>query len=414
MILKNDEYYIQNFKLTDLAAEFGTPLYLYDGNIIEEKVNRLKNAFSEINMKIKYACKANTNISVLKLMKNLGVELDVVSPQELQLGLIADFSPENITFTSSGVGFEEIEESVENGVIVNIDNLPTLEKFGIKYGSTQPVLIRIRPNVEGGGNQKISTGHKDSKFGIAIEQVEQILALQKKYNLNIVGIHQHTGSDIKDGSTFVEVANVVFEFAKSFKGLKYIDLGGGFKVPYKKGDHETDMEDLGVKLSAAFQNFCKEYGADLELWFEPGKYLVSECGILLASANVVKENPGKTLIGLNTGLNHLIRPMMYDAYHKVVNISNTSDSKQKYNVVGYICETDDIAKDRSLSEARDGDIFAILNAGAYGFTMASNYNSRLKPAEVLIYKNQKHLIRERQTLQDIINKQILIDFDYET
>ncbi|MBL0304030.1 MAG: diaminopimelate decarboxylase [Cytophagaceae bacterium] len=414
MILKNDEYYIQNFKLTDLAAEFGTPLYLYDGNIIEEKVKRLKNAFSQINMKIKYACKANTNISVLKLMKNLGVELDVVSPQELQLGLIAGFSPENITFTSSGVGFEEIEESVENGVIVNIDNLPTLEKFGIKYGSTQPVLIRIRPNVEGGGNQKISTGHKDSKFGIAIEQVEQILALQKKYNLNILGIHQHTGSDIKDGSTFVEVANVVFEFAKSFKGLKYIDLGGGFKVPYKKGDHETDMEDLGVKLSAAFQNFCKEYGADLELWFEPGKYLVSECGILLASANVVKENPGKTLIGLNTGLNHLIRPMMYDAYHKVVNISNTSDSKQKYNVVGYICETDDIAKDRSLSEARDGDLFAILNAGAYGFTMASNYNSRLKPAEVLIYKNQKHLIRERQTLQDIINKQILIDFDYET
>ncbi|MBK6978664.1 MAG: diaminopimelate decarboxylase [Cytophagaceae bacterium] len=414
MILKNDEYYIQNFKLTDLAAEFGTPLYLYDGNIIEEKVKRLKNAFSQINMKIKYACKANTNISVLKLMKNLGVELDVVSPQELQLGLIAGFSPENITFTSSGVGFEEIEESVENGVIVNIDNLPTLEKFGIKYGSTQPVLIRIRPNVEGGGNQKISTGHKDSKFGIAIEQVEQILALQKKYNLNILGIHQHTGSDIKDGSTFVEVANVVFEFAKSFKGLKYIDLGGGFKVPYKKGDHETDMEDLGVKLSAAFQNFCKEYGADLELWFEPGKYLVSECGILLASANVVKENPGKTLIGLNTGLNHLIRPMMYDAYHKVVNISNTSDSKQKYNVVGYICETDDIAKDRSLSEARDGDLFAILNAGAYGFTMASNYNSRLKPAEVLIYKNQKHLIRERQTLQDIINKQILIDFNYET
>lgn len=414
MILKNDEYYIQNFKLTDLAAEFGTPLYLYDGNIIEEKVKRLKNAFSEINMKIKYACKANTNISVLKLMKNLGVELDVVSPQELQLGLIAGFSPENITFTSSGVGFEEIVESVENGVIVNIDNLPTLEKFGIKYGSTQPVLIRIRPNVEGGGNQKISTGHKDSKFGIAIEQVEQILALQKKYNLNIVGIHQHTGSDIKDGSTFVEVANVVFEFAKSFKGLKYIDLGGGFKVPYKKGDHETDMEDLGVKLSAAFQNFCKDYGADLELWFEPGKYLVSECGILLASTNVVKENPGKTLIGLNTGLNHLIRPMMYDAYHKVVNISNTSDSKQKYNVVGYICETDDIAKDRSLSEAKDGDIFAILNAGAYGFTMASNYNSRLKPAEVLIYKNQKHLIRERQTLQDIINKQILIDFNYET
>ncbi len=414
MILKNNEYFIQDFKISDLAIEYGSPLYVYDGNVIEEKVRRLKNAFSEINMKIKYACKANTNISILKLMKNLGVELDVVSPQELQLGLIAGFLPDNITFTSSGVGFDEIEDSVENGVIVNIDNLPTLEKFGKKYGNTQHVLIRIRPNVEGGGNQKISTGHKDSKFGIAIEQVDQILALQQKYDLNIVGIHQHTGSDIKDGSTFVEVANVVFEFAKSFKNLKYIDLGGGFKVPYKKGDHETDMEDLGEKLSSAFKKFCEEYGKDLELWFEPGKYLVSECGILLATANVVKENPGKTLIGLNTGLNHLIRPMMYDAYHKVINISNTSENLQKYNVVGYICETDDIAKDRSLSAASDGDIFAILNAGAYGFTMASNYNSRLKPAEVLIYKNQKYLIRERQTLQDIINKQILIDFNYET
>jgi diaminopimelate decarboxylase len=414
MILKNNEYFIQDFKISDLGNEYGTPLYIYDGNVIEEKVRRLKNAFSEINMKIKYACKANTNISILKLMKNLGVELDVVSPQELQLGLIAGFLPDNITFTSSGVGFDEIEDSVENGVIVNIDNLPTLEKFGKKYGNTQPVLIRIRPNVEGGGNQKISTGHKDSKFGIAIEQVDQILALQQKYDLNIVGIHQHTGSDIKDGSTFVEVANVVFEFAKSFKNLKYIDLGGGFKVPYKKGDHETDMEDLGEKLSAAFKKFCEEYGKDLELWFEPGKYLVSECGILLATANVVKENPGKTLIGLNTGLNHLIRPMMYDAYHKVINVSNTSENLQKYNVVGYICETDDIAKDRSLSAASDGDIFAILNAGAYGFTMASNYNSRLKPAEVLIYKNQKYLIRERQTFQDIINKQILIDFNYET
>jgi diaminopimelate decarboxylase len=410
MILKNGKYQIQDVSVLDICEKFGTPAYVYDGNKIEEQVNKLKKAFKNVNLKIKYACKANTNISVLSLMRKLGVDLDVVSPQELELGLLAGFSPENITFTSSGVGFEEIEFSIEKGVIVNIDNLPTLKKFGEKFGDKVPVLIRIRPNIEGGGNHKIMTGHKESKFGIAIEQKEEILHTIKQYNLKIVGIHQHTGSDIKDGSTFIDVANVIFEFAKVFPDLKFIDFGGGFKVPYKKGDRETDMEDLGVKISDAFIDFCKSYGRDLELWFEPGKYLVSECGYLLASANVVKENPGNTLIGLNTGLNHLIRPMMYDAYHEIINVSTIEAEKHKYNIVGYICETDDIGKNRSMPKAKDGDVFAILNAGAYGFTMASNYNSRFRPAEIMIYNNEIHLIRKRETLQDLTKNQILINF----
>lgn len=411
MTNKDGRYYIQNQDMLELCERFDTPLYVYDGAKIEEKVRALNDAFKGIKMKIKYACKANTNISILKLMNTLGVDIDVVSPQEMAIALKAGFSPNQITYTSSGVSFDEIEECVAENVLVNIDNLSSLEKFGQKYGNSVPVLIRIRPNIEGGGNIKISTGHKESKFGIAIEQKQAILDLSKKYNLNIVGIHQHTGSDIKDGKTFVKVAQVMFDLAMDFPNLKFLDLGGGFKVAYKEGDAETDMKDLGEKISASFTDFCQKYGSELELWFEPGKFLVSESGFLLAQVNVVKENPSKTLLGLNTGLNHLIRPMMYDAFHDVINISAQKPAQKKlYDVVGYICETDDIAKERELSETNEGDILAIKNAGAYGFTMASNYNARFRPAEVLVYENKAHLVRKRETLRDILTNQVLVDF----
>ena len=402
---------MDHLTLRRLADTFGTPLYVYNGDKIEEKINALLAAFPEVRVKIKYACKANTNISVLSLMKKLGVEADVVSPQEMRLALKAGFDPGQITFTSSGVGFEEIEECVENGVLVNIDNLSTLEKFGKRYGNTRPLFIRIRPNVEGGGNEKISTGHSSSKFGIPVEQKAEILRLVNRYNLNIVGLHQHTGSDIKDGNTFIEAANVLFDLAMNFSNLRYLDFGGGFKVAYREGDITTDIKDLGEKLSARFKDFCKKYGREPELWFEPGKFLVSEAGLLLAQVNVVKHNPNQTLLGLNTGLNHLIRPMMYGAYHEVVNVSKAGAKAEiNYNVVGYMCETDDIAKNRMLPKTDEGDLIAIRNAGAYGFTMASNYNSRFRPAEVLVYQGEAHLVRERETMTDILKNQILITF----
>lgn len=402
---------MNNNYLSDLAHRFGTPLYVYDGDKIEEKINALRGAFPDVKMKIKYACKANTNISVLSLMRTLGVEVDVVSPQEMHLALKAGFTPGQITFTSSGVSFDEIEECVNQGVLVNVDNLSALEKFGEQYGNSRPLFIRIRPNVEGGGNLKISTGHRNSKFGIPVEQKTEILRLVNRYNLNVVGLHQHTGSDIKDGSTFLKAAEVMFELAMDFGNLQYLDFGGGFKVAYREGDATTDMKDLGEKLSATFADFCKRYGRNLELWFEPGKFLVSEAGVLLASVNVVKNNPNGTLLGLNTGLNHLIRPMMYEAYHDVKNISKEGAvSEKKYNVVGYMCETDDIAKDRMLPVTEEGDILAIRNAGAYGFTMASNYNSRFRPAEVLTYQRKDYLVRERETMEDILKNQILINF----
>jgi diaminopimelate decarboxylase len=409
MILENDAFCIQSVPLLKIAEDFGSPVYVYDGAKIAEKVNELKAAFEGVNMKIKYACKANTNISILALMKNLGVELDVVSPQEMELGLLAGFEASQLTYTSSGVSFDEIEACVAKNVVCNIDSLASLELFGEKYGGSVPVIVRIRPNIMAGGNLKISTGHKDSKFGIPIEQVDQIHALREKYSLKITGIHQHTGSDIKNPEAYTQAAEVIFELALSFPDLQIVDLGGGFKVAYKKDDKLINIKDLGQKLMPAFNALCAKYGRELELWFEPGKFLVSESGYLLAQVNIVKQNPSKTLLGLNTGLNHLIRPMMYDAFHDVVNISKPlAENVKNYDLVGYMCETDNIALGRTMPEAKAGDIIAIKNAGAYGFVMASQYNARFRPPEVLVLNGKVHLIRKRETFEDIKANQILI------
>ena len=408
-------YSIQNIPLTDLAKEFGTPLYVYAANKIREKISVLRAAFEGIDLTIKYAVKANTNLSILRLMKENGVDMDVVSPQELEMGLIAGYDGSNITFTPSGVHFSEIEYAVSKGAIVNLDNLSVLEKFGATYGSSQPCLIRIKPHVFGGGNEKIMTAHPESKFGISIHQKAEILAIIKKYDMQVIGLHQHTGSDIKDGKTFEQAASALFDFAYDFKDLQIIDLGGGFKVPYSPEDPGVNMKEVGQIMSNAFLAFCAKYGRELRLWVEPGKFLVSEAGTFLAETNVVKLDPVKTFVGINTGLNHLIRPMMYGAYHYIFNASNQDTSKQSaYRVSGYICETDTFSFDfkgkeneRLLNVVKEGDIIAMANAGAYGFTMASHYNSRFLPAEVLVDGGVARVIRKRETMEDLLKNQEL-------
>ncbi|NIJ53537.1 diaminopimelate decarboxylase [Dyadobacter arcticus] len=399
-------YLIQGIDPIQLTEQFGSPLYVYDGGTIRRKVAELLHAFAGINMKIKYACKANTNLAVLKLMREIGVELDVVSPGELEMGKLAGYNASQITFTPSGVPFEEVREAVETGAIVNVDSLPLLEWFGQTYGNTKPCLIRIKPNVAAGGNIKIMTAHADSKFGISVLLLDQILEVVKKYDIKIIGLHQHTGSDIKDAEPFLKVADILFETAKHFPHLEIIDLGGGFKVSYLPGDAITDMDLLGEKISERFKTFCKEYGRELQLWFEPGKFLVSESGYLLVKTTVVKEDPARNFVHVDSGLNHLIRPMMYGSYHHILNLSNPDGALKSYNVVGYICETDTFASDRELPEVRKDDILAFLNAGAYGFTMSSNYNARLRPAEVLIDNGQARLVRRRETLEDLLQTQL--------
>ncbi|MHA8055285.1 diaminopimelate decarboxylase [Aquirufa nivalisilvae] len=407
-------YSIQGIPLTTLAKQFGTPLYVYNADKIREKISVLRSAFDDISLSIKYACKANTNISVLKLMLAEGVDLDVVSPQELELGLLAGYRGDQITFTPSGVEFEEIEFAVSKGAIVNLDNLSVLEKFGQQYGSSVPCLLRIKPHVFGGGNAKIMTAHPESKFGISIHQKAEILDLVNQYQIKVIGLHQHTGSDIKDGKTFEQAASALFEFAKDFPDLELMDLGGGFKVPYSPEDPGVNMQEIGQIMGNAFLKFCAHYGKELKLWVEPGKFLVSEAGTLLTTATVVKRDPIKTFVGINSGLNHLIRPMMYGSYHYIFNASNEEDAQQDaYRVVGNICETDTFSFDfegnqneRILNEVKEGDVIAFANAGAYGFTMASHYNSRFLPAEVLVDHAEAKLVRKRDTLEDLVRNQI--------
>jgi diaminopimelate decarboxylase len=401
--------HIQGVSIASLADEFGTPLYIYDGEKITTQVKTLQDAFSSVPLKIKYATKALSNINILKLIRKAGSGVDAVSIEEVKLCMLAGYAPSEIMYTPSGVAFEEIQEAVELGIMINLDSLPLMDQFGEMYGNSVPACIRINPHIMAGGNLKISTGHSESKFGISIEQLPLILSAVAKHKLQIVGLHIHTGSDILDAEVFLKGGNVLFEAAIQFADLKFLDFGGGFKVAYKPNDISTDVMEVGRKVGEAFQEFCKRYGRQLELWLEPGKFLVSEAGYLLVKATVVKESPTVTFVGVDSGLNHLIRPMMYDAYHSLYNLSNPDGKQVKYNVVGYICETDTIAARRELNETKIGDLLVIKNAGAYGFSMASNYNSRLRPAEVLILNGQAHLIRRREGFEDLIKHQEILD-----
>ena len=395
--------------LLSVVHTYGSPVYVYDANKISAQYERLTKAFAAVpSLRINYAMKALSNVSILKLMRKLGAGLDTVSIQEVKLGLHAGFAPEQIIFTPNGVSMEEIEEAASLGVQLNIDNLSILEQFGSKHPQV-PVCIRINPHVMAGGNSKISVGHIDSKFGISIHQVPHILRIVENTKMHINGIHMHTGSDILDIDVFLYAAEILFDAAKHFRELKFIDFGSGFKVPYKEGDIQTDIEELGEKLSQRFLEFCKLYGRNLTLAFEPGKFLVSEAGFFLVKVNVVKQTTSTVFAQIDSGFNHLIRPMFYGATHFIENISNPEGKKRFYSVVGYICETDTFASNRQIAEISEGDILCFRNAGAYCYTMASNYNSRPRPAEVLWIDGQAKLIRKAETLEDLLRNQVEID-----
>ncbi|ULQ56634.1 diaminopimelate decarboxylase [Flavihumibacter rivuli] len=398
--------FITNETLLQLAKEYGTPLYVYNANQISEQYQKLQDAFKDCNARFFYACKALSNINILKYVEQMGASLDCVSINEVKLGLRAGFTPDRILFTPNCVDFAEIDEGKQLGVNLNIDNISILEQFGTKYGGSYPICIRFNPHIMGGGNYKISTGHIDSKFGISIHQMRHIERIVKTLGINVAGIHMHTGSDIKDVNVFLQGLEVMFELATHFPNLKFIDLGSGFKVPYQEGDVQTDIQLLGKKVTEAFREYAKETGKEIQVWFEPGKFLVSESGYFIVKANVIKQTTATVFVGVNSGFNHLIRPMFYDAYHRIKNISNPNGSERIYTVVGNICETDTFAWDRTLNEVREGDFLVFYNAGAYGFEMSSNFNSRLKPAEVMVVDGEAHLIRKRDVFEDLLKNQV--------
>ena len=397
---------LSNQQLTAIAEQFGTPVYVYHSERMAQQYQNLTTAFAGQDVKIFYACKALTNINILKHFKELGSNVDCSSINEVKLALHAGFTPERILYTSNGIAFREIEEAQSLGVHINIDSLSNLKKFGEKYGHSYPVGVRLRPNIMAGGNLKISTGHDKSKFGIPIDQMDELFKIIEETDLFIRGLHIHTGSEIKDVEVFIKGIEVLFDIIPLFKELVFIDLGGGFKVPYRKGDHETDIAHLAEKVGEAFENHPNPNGKHLQVWFEPGKYLVSAAGYLITQVNVLKETNATHFVSVNSGFNHLIRPMFYDAYHQITNISNPNGEEKHYSVVGNICETDTFAWDRKLHEVREGDYLVFANAGAYGFEMSSNFNSRYKPAEVLVKDNNFHLIRRRDKFEDLLRNQI--------
>ena len=392
-------------ELNKAASTYGTPLYVYHGEKIEAQYQNLLNHFSTKSTRFFYACKSLTNIHILNLVKNAGCNIDCSSINEVKLAIHVGFDVENILYTSNSIAFEEIKEAVSLGVHVNIDSLSNLEKFGAAFGGRYPVGIRIRPDILAGGNLKISTGHDKSKFGIPYTEKEALKIIQKKYGINISALHIHTGSEIKDVAVFLQSATVFENLLPDFPTVNILDFGGGFKVPYMPEEKGTDIALLGAEVNKIMEQLSTKMGRNLTAWFEPGKYLVSESGYFITQVNVLKKSGDIEFAGINSGLNHLIRPMFYDAYHHIVNISAPTKELKNYAVVGNICETDTFAWDRPIASIEEGDYLVFFNAGAYGYEMSSNYNARYKPAQVL-YKNGKAtLISRADTFEDLLRLQ---------
>lgn len=410
MQYENDRYTIGGIDVRDICREFGTPLYVYDAAYIAGQVARFKAAFTGVPAWIKYACKACSNLAIIQLMRKLGTGLDTVSPAEIKLGLAAGFKPDEIVFTPNCVDFTEIEQAVETGTVINIESISSLEKFARKFGGTVPICIRLNPNISTQVNaDKVDWWHNQSKFGISRSQLDTVKALEAAYDLKINGVHIHSSSVIMSPDIFTEGARTVFDIAAGFKHLEFVDFGGGLKVDVGDGNPVIDLPALGQTLENLYSDFCDQVGHRVEIWFEPGRFLVGNAGTLFAECTVIKKNEAVDFVGVNTGFNHLIRPMFYDAYHEIVNVSNPAGPAHTYTVVGNLCEIDNLGQGRQLSEVREKDLIAIKSAGAYGYAMASSYNSRPRPAEVLVMDGQAHLIRKRETYADMIQNMVPLD-----
>ena len=392
--------------LKEAALKFGTPIYLYDLKIIENQFDKLNKELSVLeNYKIHFAAKSLSNISILKFIKKMGAGLDAVSIEEVMIGLKCGFNKDEILYTPNGVSFEEIKQAFKLGVKINLDSIESIKDFVNEFGN-QSLTVRINPGIYAGGNDNVSVGHSESKFGIPEERIDELLDMEKKGKIKITGLHIHTGSDITKNNQFKEGIKKIFSIARDFKNIESIDLGGGIKIPYYKDDTSTNLNDYVKEVSKEQKKFELEFKKKLKLIFEPGKFLVSDCGFFITKVNYIKSTKTKDFLQVDSGFNHLLRPTLYGSHHEIINLSNPAGKKKEYDIVGYICEKDTFAEKRKISDTSKGDLICFKNAGAYGFNMSSNYNSRVKPAEVCIYNNKILKIREAQSLSDLLLGQI--------
>lgn len=399
----------------ELIDEFGSPLYVYDETVLRQRIRDLRDAVTYPDTEIKYACKANTNLHLMRIIREEGLGIDAVSPGEIHAALQAGFEPERILLTVNNATPADMAWAVERGIMVNIDSLAQMEMFGSSYPDRE-VCVRINPNVGGGHHGHVITGGPGSKFGISYREVNNILETADRYGLNIAGVHQHIGSGILSTGTFIEAMDVLLETAARFPGLKFIDFGGGIGVPYRPEDRQIDVKALGARISREFAEFRDRYqgggsaSGSLKLIIEPGRYIVAECGWLLATVTSVKQGERYRFVGTDTGFNHLIRPAMYGSYHPMHNATRPGAARTPQVLAGNLCESGDTFTrdeegivERVLPEFRVGDVAAISHAGAYGFSMASQYCSRPRPAEVLVSGGSVRLVRRREKLEDIFD-----------
>ena len=402
MVVKNNKVWLGRYGAESLVKKYGTPLYVYEADTIKSRYSNLVENIKYSSLKVHYAVKANSNLYLLKLIKKLGAGAETVSLGEVLVSLKAGFKPNQIIYTCSNITKDELKSLIEKGIRVNLDSLSQIKLWGeIRPGSS--ISLRLNQGIGAGNHNHVITGGPESKFGVDIRQINEVQALARKYKLSINGIQQHIGSGILGEETLLKAMRALLKTAYRFPDLEFIDFGGGFGIPYRPNEKSLDLKHLGPLIVKTLRGFSKDYGRNLTIIFEPGRYLVAEAGTLLVQVTEIKKNPTKTFVGTDSGFNHLIRPAMYGSYHEVVNASRIKGKKVKVSVVGNICESADFfAKDRLLTIPRQGEILAILNAGAYGFSMSSNYDLRPRPAEVLIEGSRTKLIRRREELEDII------------
>lgn len=395
----------------ELIREYQSPLYIYNEKILRTRCKEMKNLVTYDNFVPHYSIKANSNIHLLKIIREEGLHADVMSPGEIFLAKQSGFTSDELFFIPNNVVTEDMLYAIENKVITSVDSLSQLEMYG-KLNPGGCVAIRFNPGVGAGHHEKVVTAGKATKFGVSPEYIEDVKMLLKKYHLRLVGINQHIGSLFMDGDPYIRSTDSILEIAKNFDDLDFIDLGGGFGIPYHKQDNEPrlDMESLGEKLDELMHGFAKEYGKKIQFQVEPGRYIPCECGILVGTVTALKENGGKKYIGTDIGFNVLQRPMVYDSHHdiEIYTMSEKTPNYDDFTVVGNICESGDIlARDRRLAMPKEGDILALMDAGAYGYSMSSPYNQRPRPAEILIQSNgMVKSIRKRDSFEDLIRNML--------
>lgn len=398
--------FLSDDKVFELIKKYGSPLYVYDERILRKSCREMHNLLPKKNLRVNYSAKANSNIEILKIVRDEDIDVDAMSPGEIYVQKLAGYNADRIFYIGNNVSKEEMQYAINEKVLVSVDSLAQLESFG-QINPGGDVAVRFNPGIGTGHHQKVVTAGKKTKFGVQKDFIPQVKAILEKYNLNLVGIDQHIGSLFLEPDAYIKGVESLLEIATQFSGLKFIDMGGGFGVPYHEGECRLDLKELSEKLNAVLDEFLKDYdNKDVIFKIEPGRYIPAECGVLLGEAYSVKENYGTTYVGTDLGFNVLMRPVLYDSYHAITIIkSNKSENgKEVATIVGNICESGDIiANEREMRKVSEGDIVAVGNAGAYGFSMSSNYNCRLKPAEVLIDKDgNDRLIRRRDTIEDLI------------